>query len=196
MKKDKTWRFCIDFSYLNAPTLKNRYPLPIIDELLDELSGAVWFTSLDLRAGYHQIRMAEGEEHKTVFQTHQGHYEYKVMPYGLTGAPATFQNALNTIFAPLLRKYVLVFIDDILIYSKTLEEHQEHLQAMFQLLQDHQLKVKQSKCAFVQPQLKYLGHIILAAGMATDPSSLEAVRTWPALVNVQEVRKFLGLAGY
>jgi hypothetical protein len=91
---------------------------------------------------------------------------------------------------------VLVFIDNILIYSKTLEEHQEHLQAMFQLLQDHQLKVKQSKCAFMQPQLKYLGHIISAAGMATDPSSLEAVRTWPALVNVQEVRKFLGLAGY
>jgi len=147
-KKDGTWRFCIDFCYLNALTLKNRYPLPVIDELLDELAGAVWFTSLDLRAGYHQIRMAEGEEFKTAFQTHQGHYEFRVMPYGLTGASATFQNAMNTIFAPLLRRCVLVFIEDILIYSRSLEEHQEHLRAVFKLLADHHLKVKNSKCTF------------------------------------------------
>ena len=163
-KKDKTWRFRIDFRYINALTLKNRYPLPIIDELLDELAGAAWFTSLDLRAGYHQIRMAEGEEHKTAFQTHQGHYEFRVMPYGLTGAPATFQNAMNTILAPLLRRCVLVFIDDILVYSKTLEEHKEHVRAVFVLLEQHQLKVKRSKCTFAQQQLKYLGHVISAAG--------------------------------
>jgi hypothetical protein len=177
-------------------TLKNRYPLPIIDELLDELAGAAWFTSLDLRAGYHQIRLAPGEEHKTAFQSHQGHYEFMVMPYGLTGAPATFQNAMNKIFAPLLRRCVLVFIDDILIYNATLEEHQEHLKAVFQLLAEHQLKVKRSKCTFAQPRLKYLGHIISAEGVATDPKSIEAVRKWPVPENAKDVRKFLGLAGY
>jgi hypothetical protein len=195
-KKDGTWRFCIVYRYLNAITLKNRYPLPIIDELLDELSGAAWFTSLDLRAGYHQIRLAEGEEHKTTFQTNQGHYEFMVMPYGLTSAPATFQNAMNKIFAPLLRRCALVFIDDILIYTKTLQEHQEHLRAVFQLLTEHQLKVKRSKCTFVQPQLKYLGHIISASGVSTDPKSIEAVQTWPVPQSTKDVRKFLGLAGY
>jgi hypothetical protein len=195
-KKDGTWRFCIDFCYLNALTLKNRYPLPIIDELLDELCGATWFTSLDLRAGYHQIRMAEGEEYKTAFQTHQGHYEFMVMPYGLTGAPATFQNAMNKIFAKLLRRCVLVFIDDILVYSSTLEEHQEHLRAVFEILATHKLKVKRSKCTFAQTKLKYLGHIISASGVATDPKNLEAVRMWPVPANAKDVRKFLGLAGY
>jgi hypothetical protein len=119
-----------------------------------------------------------------------------VMSYGLTGAPATFQNAMNKIFAPLLRRCVLVFIDDILIYSATLEEHQGHLKAVFQLLAEHQLKVKRSKCTFAQPRLKYLGHIISVEGVATDPKSIEAVRMWPVLENAKDVRKFLGLAGY
>lgn len=122
-KKDNTYRFCVDFRHLNALTIKGKYPVPIIDEFLDELHGASWFTSLDLLAGFHQILLKAGEEYKTAFQTHSGHYEFKVMPFGLTGAPASFQGAMNTTLAPLLRKGVLVFFDDILVYSATLEEH-------------------------------------------------------------------------
>jgi hypothetical protein len=116
-KKTGDWRLCVDYKRLNAQTVKNKYPLPIIDELLDELHGATWFTSLDLCSGFHQIRMQQDEEYKTAFQTHNGHFEYKVMTYGVTGGPATFQAVMNVILAPMLRKFLVVFIDDILIYS-------------------------------------------------------------------------------
>lgn len=119
-KKDLSWRFCVDYRHLNAVTVKNRYPLPVIEELLDELAGARLFTSLDLRAGYHQIRTRPEDEHKTAFKTHHGHFESKVMPYGVTSGPATFQGGMNTVLAPLLRKGVLVFIDDILVHSSDL----------------------------------------------------------------------------
>ncbi|KAM0872306.1 hypothetical protein ACQ4PT_038804 [Festuca glaucescens] len=196
LKKDLTWRFCIDYRHLNAITVKNRYPLPIIEELIDELAGAQWFTSLDLRAGYHQIRMQPGDEEKTAFKTHNGHYEFRVMSFGLTGAPTTFQNTMNTILAPVLRKGVLVFIDDILVYRKTLEEHAQLLKKVFMLLDQHHLKVKKSKCTFAQPQLVYLGHVISASGVATDPKNISAVQRWNSPKSVKEVRGFLGLAGY
>lgn len=128
--------------------MKSKYPVPIIDELLDELFGAAWFSILDLRAGFHQILLKAGEEHKTAFQTHVGHYEFRVMPFGLTGAPGTFQKATNHTLAPLLRKCVLVFFDDILVYSQTFEDHIQHLTQVFQLLDKEQWKVKLSKCSF------------------------------------------------
>jgi hypothetical protein len=170
--------------------------MPVVDELLDELSGSQWFTKIDLRAGYHQIRLVPTEEHKTAFKTHMGLYEFKVMPFGLTIAPATFQSAMNSIFSHLIRKCVLVFMDDILVYSPSLEDHVSHLKQVFSLLQQHQLSIKRSKCSFAQQSLEYLGHIISNKGVATDPGKIQAVQAWPTPVNVKQVRGFLGLTGY
>ncbi len=140
--------------------------------------------------------MAAGEEPKTAFKTHNGHYEFKVIPFGLTSAPATFQGVMNSVLAEHLRHSVQVFVDDILIYSKTLAEHEMHLRQVFEILHTNQMQVKLSKCSFAQPSLAYLGHIISEHGVATDPEKIQVVKTWPVPVNVKEVRSFLGLAGY
>jgi hypothetical protein len=195
-KKDRTWRFCIDYRHLNSVTVKNKYPLPIVDELLDELKGASWFTKLDMRSGYHQVRVHPADISKTAFKTHHGHWEFKVMPFGLTNAPATFQEIMNTVFAPLLRKHVLVFMDDILIYSNTLDDHKKHLQEVFQILRDNKFYLKRSKCSFAQQSLEYLGHIISNQGVATDPVKIQAVKQWPTPTDMRQLRGFLGLSGY
>jgi hypothetical protein len=184
-KKDGTWRFCVDYRHLNAITQKNKHPMPVVDELLDELSGAAVFTKLDFSSGYHQIRMAEGDEAKTAFHTHQGLYEFLVMPFGLTNAPATFQSLMNLIFASLLRRGVLVFMDDILVYSKTIEKHVELLKQVFQILHDHQFYIKRSKCSFAQPSVEYLGHVVSADGVSTEPSKVKAVLQWARPVNLK-----------
>lgn len=175
-KNDGSWRFCVDYRQLNTITIKNKYPLPIVDVLLDELHGAKWFSKLDMSSGYHQIRVQPGDEAKTAFKTHNGHWEFKVMPFGLTNAPATFQAAMNTVFEPLLRKCVLIFMDDILVYSATLEEHKKHLEEVFRLLKTNQFLLKQSKCLLAQEKLEYLGHVISGEGVATDPSKIQAVQ--------------------
>lgn len=170
--------------------------MPIIEELFEELHGANWFTTLDLRPDFHRILVHPDDQYKTTFQTHHGHFEYMVMPYGLTGAPATFQAIMNHVLAPLLRKCVVVFIDDILIYSNTFQEHIQHVKAVFQLLEQHQFKVKLSKCSFAVQELHYLGHVLSPNGVSTDPSKLTIVQNWPTPSNVKELRSFLGLAGY
>ncbi|XP_073357959.1 uncharacterized protein [Aegilops tauschii subsp. strangulata] len=195
-KKDGTWRFCVDYMRLNAITVKNKFPVLVIDEILDELGRAKWFSKLDLRAGYHQIRMKEEDEFKTAFKTHHEQFQFRVMPFGLATAPGTFKCVMNFAFAGANRKYVLVFMDDILVFNGTLEEHIDHLQSVFDILKENQLFVKESKCAFAQQSLEYLGHIISDKGVSTDPAKIEAMLNWPVPTSVTELRGFLGLTGY
>lgn len=195
VKKDGLWQFCVDYRYLNDLIVKGTFPILVFDQLMDELSNARWFSILDLFAGYHEVRLKVGEEHKTAFSTHSGHFEFKVMAFGLTGAPNTFQHTMN-ITAPLLRKCVIVFFDDILVFSPTYEQHLEDLQKVFHLLQSEQWHIKLSKCSFAQQKINYLGHIISAEGIATDPAKVAAIVTWLVPINVRDVRGFLGLARF
>lgn len=174
-KKDGTWHFCIDYRQLNAITLRSKHPMPIVGELLDELAESVWFTKLDLLSGYHQLQIAEGDEFKTAFRTHQGLYEFLVVPFGVTGGPFYFQGWLYAVLEPLLRKGVLVFMDDILIHNSMLQEHISQLCVVFRLLKENKVVIKRSKCEFATKQIEYLGRRISADGVATDPAKIAAV---------------------
>ncbi|KAD2805415.1 hypothetical protein E3N88_38792 [Mikania micrantha] len=195
-KKDGTFRMCIDYRELNKVTIKNRYPLPRIDDLFDQLQGSSYYSKIDLRSGYHHLRIQEEDIPKIAFRTRYGHYEFLVMPFGLTNAPAVFMDLMNRVCKPYLDKFIIVFLDDILIYSKTQEEHKEHLQLALELLRKEKLYAKLSKCDFWIREVQFLGHVVNEQGIHVDKSKIEAIKNWEAPKTPTEVRQFLGLAGY
>lgn len=195
-KKDGSSRMCVDYRALNKVTIKNKYPLPRVDELFDRLRGAKYFSKLDLRSGYHQVKIADEDVHKTAFRTRYGHYEFLVLPFGLTNAPATFMHMMQLIFKDYLDDFVIVFLDDILIFSKNKEDHMKHVQRVLQVLRDNKLYAKESKCEFFKTEISFLGHVINEHGVHMETSKVAAVTDWPTPVDASQVRAFLGLAGY
>ncbi|KAA3483688.1 RNA-directed DNA polymerase-like protein [Gossypium australe] len=180
---------CIDHRQLNNLTIKNKYPLSRIDHLFDQLKGASVFSKIGLRSGYHQLKVKEADIHKTAFRTRYGHYEFLVMLFGLTNAPAAFMDMMNRVFQPYLDRFVVVFIDDILVYSKSGEEHDSHLRVVLQIL-------REKKCGFWLREVTFLGHVVSADGIRVDPRKIEAVLDWKPPKLVAEIQSFLGLAGY
>ncbi|GJT74632.1 putative nucleotidyltransferase, ribonuclease H [Tanacetum coccineum] len=196
-KKDGSFRMCIDYRELNKLTVKNRYPLPRIDDLFDQLQGSSVYSKIDLRSGYHQLRVRDEDIPKTAFRTRYGPITvFQVMPFGLTNAPAVFMDLMNRVCRPYLDKFVIVFIDDILIYSKTKEEHDVHLRLILELLKKEELYAKFSKCDFWLSKVQFLGHVIDSEGIHVDPAKIESIKDWESPKTPTEIRQFLGLAGY
>lgn len=195
-KHDGSLRLCIDYRALNKVTIKNKYPIPLIADLFDQLGGARYFSKLDLRSGYYQVRIAEGDEPKTACVTRYGSFEFLVMPFGLTNAPATFSTLMNKIFHPYLDKFVVVYLDDIVVYSQSLEDHVAHLKKVFAKLREHHLFVKREKCSFAQMEVAFLGHKIKGGIIMMDEGKIKAIADWEVPANVKELRSFLGLTNY
>jgi len=187
---------CIDYRALNSQTIQNRYALPRIDELFDRLHGAKVFSKLDLTMGYYQIAIDPKDRHKTAFRTRYGHYEFNVMPFGLTNAPATFQTLMNDIFRDLLDVCVIVYLNDILVYSRNAEDHEQHLRQVLQRLKEHQLYARLSKCSFFASSTEYLGHIVDGDGLRPNSRLIQAITEFPRPKPLKELQSFLGLANY
>ena len=194
--KDGSKRMCIDYKRLNHVTIKNKYPLPRIDDLFDQLNGAQIFSKIDLQKGFHQLRVKEANVPKTAFRTRYGLFEFMVMPFGVTNAPTFFMDLMHQIFSPFLDKFVVIFVDDILIYSKNEQEHEEHLRIVLETLRREELYVGLSKCSFRLPSISFLGHIITRDGISSDPKKVQTVRDWPTPKTAKQVKQFVGLAGY
>ena len=195
-KKDGTMRMCVDYRALNEITIKNKYPLPRVDELFDRLQGAQYFSKIDLRSGYHQIRIDDQDIPKTAFRTRYGHFEFLVLPFGLTNAPATFMHLMHETFRSYLDDFVIVFLDDILIYSKTLDDHERHVRKVLDILREQKLYAKESKCELFKEEVEFLGHIVGRSGIRMMEDKVKAVREWPTPTKATDVRSFLGTAGY
>ena len=195
-KKDGSMRMCVDYRDLNRITIKNKYPLPRVEELFDRLRGSKCFSKIDLRSGYHQVRIHPDDISKTAFRTRYGHFEFMVLPFGLTNAPATFMHLMQSIFGPHLDNFVIVFLDDILIYSNSLSDHKKHLRVVLDLLRQHKLYAKESKCEFFKSSVSFLGHVVGEEGISMEEDKVKAIREWPAPTSVKGIRSFLGLAGY
>src|SRR5687767_5040852 len=195
-KKDGTLRMCIDYKQLNKVTVKNKYPIPRIDDLFDQLQGASHFSKIDLRSGYHQLRVREKDIPKMAFRTRYGHFEFVVMSFGLTSALAVFIDLMNRVLKPYLDMFVVVFIDDILIYSRGEKEHMYYLRLVLQKLRDKQLFAKFSKCEFWLKEVAFLRHVVSGEGIKVDPKKMEAEKNWPRPLSPSDIKSFMGLVEY
>jgi len=195
-KKDGSLRLCVDYRKLNEMTIRNSYPLPLISELLDRVKGVKYFTKLDLKSAYNLVGIKEGDEYKTAFRTRYGHFDYLVMPFGLKNAPATFQHFINDVLSVYLDDFVISYIDDILIYSNSLEEHHEHVKKVLKKLLENNLYIKLEKYEFDVTETTFLGYILSKDGLKVDSEKVKAILDWPVPSNVKEIQSFIGLCNY